>query len=100
MEGSEKYPLLIGHSLAGRTRLHSVREVAAFICIHGQYDDLMIMTADGKPFLSTFGIYINWVADMEYREALLKILLPMQREIDGTAEIDEAEEETINEMEM
>lgn len=30
----------------------------------------------------------------------LKVLIPMQMEIDGTAEIDEAEKEIINEMEM
>lgn len=37
MTVEEKYPLLIGHSLAGRTRLHNIQEVANFICTHGQY---------------------------------------------------------------
>lgn len=100
MDVSEKYPLLIGHSLAGRTRLRSMQEVANFICTHGQYSDLMVTTTDGKPFLSTFGIYIDRIADMEYREELLKILIPMQMEIDGTAEMDETDYEIINEMEM
>lgn len=100
MDVSEKYPLLIGHSLAGRTKLHSMQEVANFICIHGQYGDLSVTTADGNPFLSTFGIYIDRIADMEYREELLKILIPMQMEIDGTAEIDEADDEIAKEMEM
>ena len=36
---------------------------------------------------------------MEYREQLLKVLTPMQMELDGTAEIYESEE-TTNEMEM
>lgn len=100
MDVSEKYPLLIGHSLAGRTRLRSMQEVANFICTHGQYSDLMVTTTDGKPFLSTFGIYIDRISDMEYREELLKILIPMQMKIDGTAEMDETDDEIINEMEM
>lgn len=52
-----KYPLLIGHSLAGRTRLRNIYEVANFICTHGQYCDLHITLKDGTPFLDTFGIY-------------------------------------------
>ena len=99
MNVTDKYPLLIGHSPAGRTELHSMQEVADFICTQGLYDDLLITTADGEPFISTFGIYINRIADMEYREQLLKVLIPMQMELDGTAEIYESEEPT-NEMEM
>lgn len=82
MSAEEKYPLLIGHSLAGRTRLHNIEEVANFICVYGQYDDLTITQKDGTPFLNTFGIYIDKIADMEYREELLKMLIPMQREIE------------------
>lgn len=82
MNAEEKYPLLIGHSLAGRTRLHSIEEVANFICVYGQYDDLTITQKDGTPFLNTLGIYIDKIADMEYREELLKVLIPMQREIE------------------
>lgn len=99
MGGEEKYPLLIGHSLAGRTHLHSIQEVADFICIHGQYSDLAITQRDGTPFLDTFGIYINRIADMQYREELLKVLIPMQMEIDGTNRIDEMEETDMNEYE-
>lgn len=40
MTAEEKYPLLIGHSLAGRTRLRNIYEVANFICVHGQCGDL------------------------------------------------------------
>ena len=70
MNVEEKYPLFIGHSLAGRTRLRCIQEVANFICIHGQYG----------------GLYIDKIADMEYREELLKVLIPMQQELDGTNE--------------
>ena len=73
MNAEEKYPVLIGHSLAGRTRLHCIQEVANFICVHGQQCDLTITQRDGTPFLDTFGIYINKIADMEYREELMKL---------------------------
>ena len=99
MNVTDKYPLLIGYSPAGRTSLHSLQDVADFICTQGLYDDLLITTAGGEPFISTFGIYINRIADMEYREQLLKVLIPVQKELDGTAEIYESEEPT-NEMEM
>lgn len=102
MTVEEKYPLLIGHSLAGRTRLHNIQEVANFICTHGQYGDLVITERDGTPFLNTFGIYIDKISDMEYREKLLKVLIPMQMEIDGTNDIDktnETEEQNMNKLE-
>ena len=86
MNVEEKYPLFIGHSLAGRTRLRCIQEVANFICIHGQYGDLVITQENGTPFLDTFGLYIDKIADMEYREELLKVLIPMQQELDGTNE--------------
>ena len=100
MNAEDKYPLLIGHSLAGRTRLRNIDEVANFICTHGQYGDLTITQADGTPFLDTFGIYINKIADMDYREELLKVLIPMQTEIDGANDMEETEENISNGMEM
>lgn len=93
MSAEEKYPLLIGHSLAGRIRLHSIQEIANFICVHGQYSDLAITQKDGTPLLDTFGVYINKIADMEYREELLKVLIPMQMKIDGTNRIEEENDE-------
>lgn len=99
MGAEEKYPLLIGHSLAGRTRLQNIQEVANFICTHGQYSDLLITEKDGAFFLNTFGIYIDRIADMDYREELLKVLITMQKAIDGTNEIDCEESEDFN-MEM
>ena len=89
MTAEEKYPLLIGHSLAGRTRLRNIYEVANFICVHGQCGDLTITQKDGTTFLDTFGIYINKIADMDYREELLKVLIPMQMELDGTKDNDD-----------
>ena len=71
----------------------SIQEVANFICTHGQYSDLAVTQKDGTPLLDTFGIYINKIADMEYREELLKVLIPMQMEIDGTNRIEEENDE-------
>ena len=89
MNIEERYPLLIGHSSQGNHELHSIQEVADFICTQGLESDLLITQEDGSYFLNTFGIYIDRIADMEYREALLKVLIPMQMELEGTAEIDE-----------
>lgn len=89
MSIEEKYPLLIGHSDQGSQELHSIQEVADFICGQGLESDLLITQEDGSYFLNTFGIYIDRIADMEYREALLKVLIPMQMELDGTMEVDE-----------
>lgn len=94
MTAEEKYLLLIGHSLAGRTRLHNIYEVANFICTHGQYDDLRITQKDGTPFLDIFGIHIHKIADMDYLEELMKVLTSMQREIDDTHQINETDDET------
>lgn len=88
----EKYPLLIGHSPGGLKRLNNIREVADFICQYGQHGDLVITKGDGTWFLNTFGIYIDRIADMAYREALLKVLVPMQMELDGTNAIDGPDE--------
>lgn len=52
---------------------------------YGQVGDLTIKTPDGFQLLDTFGIYINIIADMEYREELLKILIPMQHEVEREA---------------
>ena len=92
----ENHPRLIGHSVRGNKRLRSVQDVADFICKHGQYGDVTVAYDDGKPFLDTFGIYINRIADMEYREELLKILIPMQTKIEGAAFMDPDEEDNHN----
>ena len=92
MHAEEKYPLLIGHSARGTKHLRGMKEVSDFICQYGQHGDLVITKADGTWFLHTFGIYIDRIADMDYREALLKILIPMQMELDGTNAIDGPDE--------
>ena len=92
---AERYAYLLGSAIDGNKRLHSVQEVAEFICKHGQYGDVRITTMEGKELLDTFGIYINKISDMEYREELLKVLVPMQHEVENAAfSEDEDMEET------
>ena len=94
---AERYACLLGSAIGGNRRLHNVQEVAEFICKHGQYGDVRITTMEGKELLDTFGIYINKISDMEYREELLKVLVPMQHEVENAAfsedeDMDETEE--------
>ena len=93
MTAEERYPMLIGYSESGRKELHSVKEVATFICREGVYGDVKIMTESGEDFLDTFGIYINRISDMEYRTELLKTLIPMQKKLERGESIYELNEE-------
>ena len=92
MTAEERYPVLVGHSAGESRKLSGIRQVAEFICIQGMYGDLAITKEDGTPFLTTFGIYIDRIFDMEYREELLKVLVPMQMELDGTEGMEEEQE--------
>ena len=74
------HPKLIGYSQDETRELNSVQEVAEFICQEGIHSDLTIRTEDGDFFLNTFGIFINRIADMDYRQELLEVLIPMQME--------------------
>lgn len=90
---SKKYDVLIGYSSKAPQELHSVKEVAEFICKEGLHDDLLITEKDGTFVLDTFGIYINKIADMKYRTELLKILVPMQNKLERGEPIYELDEE-------
>ena len=74
-----KYKKLYGFSDRETKELYSIEEVAKFIVEEGLYSDVKILTEDGEPLLDTFGIFINKISDMEYREELLKVLIPMQQ---------------------
>ena len=82
MTMDEKYPRLIGCTENAKTELHSVKEVAEFICKNGLVEDLKILTPSGMQFITTFGLFLDKIADLEYRTELLKILIPMQKEIE------------------
>ena len=94
MYDKENHPNLIGHSVNGSKELHSIEDVAKFICENGLHGDVTITYDDNTPFLNTFGIYIDRIADMDYREELLKVLIPMQKKLDGTPDYGEDIPET------
>ena len=89
---NQKYPLLTGLSQKEIVKLHNIQEVACFICHYGLEEDLIILQEDGSLFLSTYGIYIDQICDMDYRDELLQVLIPMQYRLDGTGLVEEEEE--------
>lgn len=72
------HPTLYGYSDTVQKKLTSMKEVAEFIYNEGLKGDVLITTSDGTPFISTFGIFLNRIADMDYRNALLEELVPLQ----------------------
>jgi hypothetical protein len=81
---TSNHPTLIGYSTNGIYELHSVQDVAEFICQEGVHSDLTIMTEEGEFVLSTFGTFIDRMTDMDYRQELLEVLIPMQMEQEGS----------------
>ena len=80
---AKEYPLLIGMERNGNlSELHNTKEVVEFICEKGLKNDVFVFYPNGRQMLSTFGIYLNRIDDMEYRSELLKELIPMQYKIE------------------
>ena len=78
-----KYTNLIGYSENTVKDLHSIEEVAEFICEEGLTGDVEIITSDGELLITTYGIYLDKVKDAEYRDKLVEVLVPMQKKLDG-----------------
>lgn len=102
MSTTEKYPLLIGHYSQGPKELRGIKEVAEFISTEGRYEDLTIRTPDNRFLLSTYGMYLNKIDDLEYRSELLKVLVPMQQQTErrAFASADEEDDEEIEDEEF
>jgi hypothetical protein len=83
---AKSYTRLFGISDYDEKELFSVDEVAEFICKEGKHSDVSIYQENGTLLLNTFGIFINKINDMEYREELLKTLIPMQQEIEDNTD--------------
>ena len=81
-EPKDRYPVLYGYSDNGKKELRGIDEVATFIATEGLKSDLKILKEDGEELLDTFGIFINKISDMEYREELLKALVPKQKNLE------------------
>ncbi len=93
------YPYLTGISEDGEKRLHGVKEVAEFICDKGRHYDLRVVSPDGEQVLNTFGIYIDRICDMEYRNELLAVLIPIQHAVEREAfegSVDDMKDEEID----
>jgi hypothetical protein len=95
-ETSERYPLLIGHSKNGSENLYNVQQVAEYICKQGMYGDVQITLPNDTLLLDTYGPFINRIADMEYREELLKVLIPMQQNFSSENDSGETDVEDEN----
>ncbi len=88
VSGEREHPKLIGYSEKGEpTELNSIKEVAEYIHTEGQKGDVTITYEDGSFCLNTFGVFIDRISDMEYREELLKELVPKQLELTGNANL-------------
>ncbi len=85
---AKEYRKLIGRSVIGNKNLRSIEDVAQFICSHGIYGDLRIVTEDGETLIKTNQIYITNCADAEYLDELNKILLPIQKITEETADLE------------
>ena len=81
-EMKEKYPVLIGHSARACKKLFTMEQVADFICEQGLYGEVTIETPEGLMLISTYGIYLDKVTDMEYRAQFLEILEPKQHALE------------------
>lgn len=89
----EKYPVLYGYSGNSCVELHGVNEVAKIICTEGLKNDLTITTPFDTLLLNTFGNFINQITDMEYREELMKVLIPMQMNLESKIFEDDSQTE-------
>ena len=98
MKKINEYQYLLGYTQGRSRRLeNNVQSVASFICNEGLKGDLTITTPEDEFILDTFGIYINKIADMDYREKLLKVLIPMQTALDGSDAINDGGDEELSE---
>lgn len=80
----QNHPTLLGYSATSNAvELKSVKEVANFICTKGKQGDILIFKTDGQLFIRTFGIYLDQIASQEYREELLKELIPLQMKLEN-----------------
>ena len=74
----KEYKNLTCISARTSVQLSNTHNIAAFIMNEGLHGDVVIKTEDGNTLLNTFGVFIDRIADDEYRGELLKELIPMQ----------------------
>ena len=91
MCNKSKYETLYGESDNCVKELHGVREVAEFIVTEGKNSDLYICSEFLELEITTIGIYIDKISDMDYRLELLEVLIPMQKETEEKARVGRCE---------
>lgn len=82
--------------------LTDVRQISEFIINNGLYGDISMYKKDSGEFvLSTMGIFIDRIADMDFRNELLTILVPLQQQypfgMPNEQDTEESENAEINE---
>ena len=87
----KKYKILYGESENRVKKLRGIKQVAKFIVKEGKSSDVEIYSKDCSLYISTFGMYLHRITDSEYREALLKVLIPLQKKVEKEAGIDECD---------
>ena len=61
--------------------LTDVRQIAEFIINNGNHCDISMYTKDTDEYvLNTMGIFLDHIADMDFRDELLTILVPLQQQ--------------------
>lgn len=78
------------------TKVSNFKELAETICEYGKTEDLAGYNQFGEQLFNTFGIYLDKVSDMKFRENLLKYLIPMQKNIFIKEDIKTLEEKLLS----
>lgn len=81
MTYTNNHPTLIATSRCGSQVLNDLDSVAEYILKEGVHGDIHMIDTEGNLFMTTNGIFIDYLADNEYRAELLETLIPMQREV-------------------
>lgn len=75
---------------------NSYKELAEIICEYGRTEDLEGYNQKEEKVFDTFGIYINRISDINFRENLLNFLIPMQKNIFIKDDLKDLNEKLIN----
>lgn len=75
------HPTVIATSRIGSAVLNSLEEVAQFVFTDGIAGDIHIVDTSGKVLLTTNGVFIDYVWDEEYKQALFEVIGRRQKQI-------------------
>ena len=81
MKYMNDHPMVIATSRLGCDVLNSLEEVVHFIFTEGITGDVHMADTEGKVFLTTNGIFIDYVWSEEYRKALFEYIGGKQKHV-------------------